>query len=281
MRDLIKERKRNHREFYLNKIKKGYGQGTGPDYKPWLDIFTLPSRFSKPSSYSSVKTGRDMHFASRLEANYALIQEYNPGVADINEQYPLLDIDLTRDISHKFGYRCPLNMFSEEAYVLTSDFRLTVSDGEGRFRSVIRTVKPSGKLKKDRVCEKLLIEREYWRIKGITDWKVVTEKQIDSRLADNLRVIMNAREKAGRLFGQPHSEEFMKIRKEYAEEFLSSGNMKIFMFNRHFEKENGLGEGAGNLIFLDLAGAGDLPVNLKGDIRITRFISEVLYGISD
>ena len=231
MRDLIKERKRNHREFYLNKIKKGYGQGTG--------------------------------------------------VADINEQYPLLDIDLTRDISHKFGYRCPLNMFSEEAYVLTSDFRLTVSDGEGRFRSVIRTVKPSGKLKKDRVCEKLLIEREYWRIKGITDWKVVTEKQIDSRLADNLRVIMNAREKAGRLFGQPHSEEFMKIRKEYAEEFLSSGNMKIFMFNRHFEKENGLGEGAGNLIFLDLAGAGDLPVNLKGDIRITRFISEVLYGISD
>ena len=26
MRDLIKERKRNHREFYLNKIKKGYGK---------------------------------------------------------------------------------------------------------------------------------------------------------------------------------------------------------------------------------------------------------------
>ena len=160
-----------NQEKYKEYLRKGRGQGTGAEYKAWINIQDFASH-GIVSRVKGHKTGRIHHLMSNNELAYFYLLDWSDEVKDIREQYPLLDLDSAAAIAARAGIKYPADNISGFPYVLTTDFMITTNQG-----LKARTVKMSSELNKERVLEKLEIERRYWEGNGI-GWKIVTENEI-------------------------------------------------------------------------------------------------------
>jgi hypothetical protein len=169
------------------RIDAGCGQGRGVDYQPaiWIRDFS-----SKGLSTQSLgwKTHRVHHFFSLLEFCYFLTLESSLIVIDIREQYPL-NSEETLFIAQECGVKHPQIPKTKELNVMTTDFVVTIKSNIG-VMDVARTVKPVEKLSSNRVLEKFEIERRYWEKRNVS-WGIVTEKEIDYVLVENMKWLHN------------------------------------------------------------------------------------------
>lgn len=166
------------------RIKQGFGQGHGRDYKPWLAVQSFSSR-GYASRVPGIKTGREHHVMSNLELDFFLTLEWSPRVLDVREQYPLHPIDETLAIAAGLGIRHPTNPKTKKPIVLTTDFLISVRNVP-RDTEEARAVKPASELQSLRTLEKLQIERFYWDARNV-NWGIVTEQDIPKSVSDNLR----------------------------------------------------------------------------------------------
>ena len=67
--------------------KEGRGQGTGEDYKPWINIQDFPS--NGLATRERVENKSHPPILSKLERDYFYVLEWNNIVVDIREQFPL------------------------------------------------------------------------------------------------------------------------------------------------------------------------------------------------
>ncbi len=179
------KRKRTTTEASIaRRIKEGYGQGTGAAYRPWLLVQDVPSQ-GLVHRIPGWKTGRVHHLFSNLERDYFYILEWSPSVQDIREQYPLLPPEETHKIAEQIGVRHPVDPKTQYPIVMTTDFALAI-DCNGECIQQARTIKPAAKLESQRTLEKLEIERLYWQARQI-DWGIVTEQEIPTTYANNIR----------------------------------------------------------------------------------------------
>lgn len=176
---MAKKRSGWNKRVYEKRLAEGRGQGEGMNYRPWLTIHDFPSR-GYAVRIKGQTIPREYHLMSRLERDYFTCLDWNDQVTDIREQYPMRLQDTLR-IADMAGIRHPADPGSGFPVVMTTDFLITTAD-----RIYARAVKPSEDLSKPRVLEKFEIERRYWKSKGI-DWKIVTEKQINTKRAANIR----------------------------------------------------------------------------------------------
>ncbi|XOQ14294.1 MAG: Heteromeric transposase endonuclease subunit TnsA [Shouchella clausii] len=167
-------------------IKEGRGTGSGIDYQPWLKIQDVSS-LGRSTRLKGIKTGRQHEFLSDLERNYFYLTEFSDVVLDIREQYPLLPQEETIVIAEELGIKHPVEPKTGDPIVMTTDFLLTVNEGQGVFE-VARTIKMKDELLKERVLEKFEIEREYWQRKNI-DWAIVTDEDIPKIVTRNISYI--------------------------------------------------------------------------------------------
>lgn len=165
-------------------VKEGRGQGSGKSYKPWITIQDFPSK-GRVSRTPGWKSDRVHHFMSDWELRYFYLLEWSDAVIDIQEQYPLLDLDLAFCIADEIGIKYPKDKNTDVSYVLTTDFVLTIQE-QGKSRKIARTVKMAEELKKKRTLEKLELEKVYWERQNV-DWAIVTEQEISRVFADNVR----------------------------------------------------------------------------------------------
>ena len=93
-------------------------------------------------------------------------------------------------IATDMGIKYPVDSQTGIPYVLTSDFMLTVNNN-GKQLQIVRTVKQSAELEKNRVIEKLELERRYYSAQGI-DWGIVTDNEIPRLLAENVEWVHSA-----------------------------------------------------------------------------------------
>lgn len=181
----MRRRRRNLTQPYVEKlIKEGRGQGEFGNYHPWMTVHDLSSSGYKVR-VSGNTVNRIHHLFSKNEYNYFLILDFSPDVIDIREQYPLLPLEETFDISLEIGVPHPRDVKTKELLALTTDFLITVR-GSNRVWYVPRTVKPASKLDNKRVIEKFEIERRYWARRG-KELGIVTPEQLPRQLCLNLR----------------------------------------------------------------------------------------------
>ncbi|MCM3491002.1 TnsA endonuclease N-terminal domain-containing protein [Alkalihalophilus marmarensis] len=167
-------------------IKEGRGSGIGSEYKPWLKIQDVSS-LGRSTRLKGIKTKRQHEFLSDLERNYFYITEFSDFIIDIREQFPLLPLEETIVIADELGIKHPADPKTGEPIVLTTDFLLTINNGQGVIE-VAHTIKMKDELLKERILEKFEIEREYWHRREI-DWGIVTEKEIHKSMARNISYI--------------------------------------------------------------------------------------------
>ena len=125
-------------------------------------------------------TGRIHHLLSNQELWYFYLLDWSEKTIDIREQFPLSELKDAIKIADRLGIRYPYDRKSGFPYVLTTDFLITTGQG-----TVARSVKLAKDLDNPRVCEKLEIERQYWKNQGI-EWRLVTENEISRVKARNI-----------------------------------------------------------------------------------------------
>ena len=127
----------------------------GKAYKPFIVIQDVPS-LGRSSRQCGIKTGRQHDFLSDLERNYFMNLEFLDEVVDIREQFPL-EIEETLLIAEELGIKHPTKPATKEPNTMTSDFCITIKEGNS-MRDIIRTTKYKKDLLDRRVMEKFAIE---------------------------------------------------------------------------------------------------------------------------
>src|SRR5437762_3055221 len=167
-------------------IMRGYGQGTGQGYKPWLDEEKIWAH--KPvTSLKGWTTGRVHYLVGELAHPYFYLVEWSERVLDIREQYPLFPLEETLTIAKSLGIRHPVHGQTRKPVVLVTDFLLTVRQ-EGESVQQARALASVASLEDQRTLNLLEIERQYWQARGI-DWGIATEREIPSAFASNVHAL--------------------------------------------------------------------------------------------
>jgi len=227
---------------YNKYLREGRGQGVGAKYKPWVHIQDFPSS-GMVSRVAGTTTGRIHHLMSNLELSLFYLLDWSDDVLDIREQYPLLDVTQAIDIAENANIRYPYDPKSGFPYVLTSDFYLETKQG-----AAVMSVKPSLELGKQRVREKLEIERRYWTVRGI-QWSIMTENEINRTKANNIEWLAQAKDLS--VFGL--SEAMQNACCKYFLESYSISGTAIGVFFKAVEMKFGLIAGMGLNIYKYLA----------------------------
>lgn len=169
--------------------KKGFGEGIGAEYQPWIRTRDISSRGVKHKILGHT-VHRVHHLLSTFERDCFVVFDWNDGVVDIREQFPLHPITETIEIAESLGYRHPARRVKrkqgwvEEYQVRTVDFRLTLQGVDG-FSDVLVTFKQSQELANVRTLDKLQIERTWAERRGLP-FRIMTERELPQTLVANL-----------------------------------------------------------------------------------------------
>jgi len=172
------------------KLLEGRATGRGINYKPWIKVHEFGSK-GRAHRLIGWKTNRIHQLLSDLELYFFLETQFNDYVIDIREQYPLLPLESTVLIAENLGIRHPtFNNKRGNEIIMTTDFVITIKKGH-LIKDIVRTIKYENDLSK-RNIDKLRIEKEYFNTKGINDWGIVTESDVNVVKARNLYAIYNS-----------------------------------------------------------------------------------------
>ncbi len=161
------------------KIKRGYGQGEGKDYKPFIRANRFPSN-GTCSIIPDWKTGRSVHCLSQGEAMAYYLLRWDDENIDIREQFPLWDEDFTntptRLIANQLCVTPPRG-------IMTTDFLVTRADGSLEAYSI-----KSNRNLSERTVQKLCIEMLYWNSRNVS-YTLAFKEDINQTLATNIRLV--------------------------------------------------------------------------------------------
>lgn len=165
------------------KIRENYGQGTGTDYKSFIEVRDFGSKGTCTTAVDWI-THRSVVLLSQVEYKIWLMLRWCDQVADIFEQYPL-DIAITKEIAESFGLKHPSS--KDGLLYMTTDFLVTLKNGE----QVAIYVKPDkDDWKRTRwTMEKAFIEKFYWTKYKEIKFLIVSNDDINTILCKNIETV--------------------------------------------------------------------------------------------
>lgn len=187
----------------------GRGTGTGADYQPWHQVTRDDPSSRGRSHLLNWRFGRLHHLLSDLELVAFGFATMLPGVVDLREQFPLAHDEHppelatyqvdgsgqsapgTLQVADDLGHRHPSvrKGDTQEPWVMTTDFLLTLRDGIGRTELLAISVKAVEDLNNERKLQLLRIEREYWRRQDVY-WLLLTPALYAALAANAIRIGM-------------------------------------------------------------------------------------------
>ncbi|MEP3389125.1 MAG: TnsA endonuclease N-terminal domain-containing protein [Reichenbachiella sp.] len=264
---------------YKTKIQQKRGLGTKGAYIPWIKV----GEFSNMGHSSRIKgliSGREHHFHSNLEAGLFYMLDLNPKVSDIREQFPLLDINLAKEIALQAGIKYP-HISDNEPHILTTDFLIDFNDN----RQLAITIKPIQNITK-RQLELFEIERRYWEANEIK-WIIATESELASR-----NYSLNCKDMHNCLRGfiqEDFQDELLQdIKTQIVDLHPNLSELTIPKFSSYIDNELGLTFGTTLRFIKSLIAKGLIQTNLETSITkikiehmTLKFNHETAIGKSD
>ena len=150
---------------YQRALKNKYGIGEGFDYKPWLRIQDVKSHGTRSLIFGR-KSQREHHMMSSIESELFYLAEFSDSVVDIREQFPILPLNYTQRVASILGIKHPIHPKTKEPVIMTTDQLLTTDSPQGISYHAV-SVKPESESGKQRVLEKIDIERVCWGLLGV------------------------------------------------------------------------------------------------------------------
>lgn len=238
---------------YQSKLKQKRGIGRGKDYIPWIKVREFSGKGNN-KRVLGLKSGRIHNFLSNFEASLFYIFDLDKNIEEIREQFPLLEVEIAKELAEEAGIRYPSDK-NDEPHILTSDYFLTYTDG----REVAITMKYLKDITK-RQLELFEVERRYWNVKGI-QWKIVTELEMPSK-----DLLMNYEDIHSALRGfieDNHSDEkFQVIISTIIEYYEHSNEISLTQFTNTIDSELKLQKGSTLRLFKVLIAKGLITTDL-------------------
>lgn len=169
--------------YLRTRIRRGRGVGNGLSYKPWLKIRDVPSQGTS-SSVSGIIFPRPYNLLSEPETTYFYLMERKSSTVDIQEQWPILDIDRTLELCAEYGVRHQYRKSYPEPF--TIDFLITTKSSDGKLICRAASIKTPEDAADPDVRQRLTIEYVWCRERGVP-WTLVDTSQFDKTLLGNLR----------------------------------------------------------------------------------------------
>lgn len=221
-----------------------------------------------------------------MERNYFYLTEHSALVVDIREQFPLLPPEETIVIADELGIRHPTEPKTGEPIVMTTDFVLTIDNGQDVFE-VAHTIKMKDELLDENVLKKFEIEREYWKRKDV-DWGVVTDEEIPKAMARNISYIHDYYDiQDYEVFQSMDEQHIGDLSLSLMQRLLNNKN-SIRTITNEFESDTHLPVGSGVTLFYYLLAQKIIvidmlkPLNLEQQIEIQSIdessLKKVKYG---
>ncbi|MBC2455651.1 TnsA endonuclease N-terminal domain-containing protein [Clostridium beijerinckii] len=229
-----------------------------------VTTFSSKGRVTRIYGY---KTKRIHHLQSDNQLRTFLLLEWDDRVKNIKENIELKDLEATIDNIENLRLDKFSNNENVELFQLHTNFLITVNKGEGEELIAI-SVKSLSELERKTAIEKMEIERRYWKAKGIKFY-VITEKEIDKQLVDNIKWIREAL-----------IDKSIKNKPELAEKlyfFLQKHvDKKLVNVFELFEVEEDIKEGTALFIFRYLLGIKEVSVDMKKSIDLNEKVADFI-----
>jgi len=239
-------------------LKEKRGEGEGAEYRPFLTIHDVPSH-GLSSRVLGRKTGRLHHVLSKLERAVVLTYDWEDGVDDLREQFPL-DREETRWIAKKMGVKHPKDPQTGVDIVMTTDVVVTTSL-DTKQSLLARAVKPAKDLNGNvRVLEKLEIERRYWNARQVA-WAVITELDISATRVGNLEWLLEMRS-LDRMIA-PHSHYWHDRCQQFLHALARAQGASMRWLSLHLEQQYGFRVGEALTVLRHLASNKRLVYDLE------------------
>ncbi|MBA4284395.1 MAG: hypothetical protein C0434_02540 [Xanthomonadaceae bacterium] len=173
-------------EAIASRLKAGYGQGHGKDYKPWFEATSIRSRGRLVRTVSTT-TGCPMNLVSELEGSIQLLGDFDLTVSEQYEQV-VLRPELTYPIARRLKVRHIRAWKGRHLLPMTTDLVFCFADNP-RGNQIAVSVKYQSDLtgrRGRRTNGQLAVEEQYHRMEG-RRYVVATEAHTPPLLMSNLR----------------------------------------------------------------------------------------------
>lgn len=147
------------------RIRAGYGRGTGSSYHGWFTIRDFSTK-GIATRFASIELNRVLLFLSNIELSSFLVAA-RQGLVDFWEQYPM-EREETVEIARSLGVKHPVYFGSNRPVVMTLDGVASFVRPTGELYREVLDCKPRFRLGDPRTLEKLAIHEEYARRHGWT-----------------------------------------------------------------------------------------------------------------
>lgn len=258
---------------YKTKLKQKRGVGRGKKYIPWIKVKEFSGKGNN-KRVLGLKSGRIHHFLSNFEASLFYIFDLDNNIEEIREQFPLLDVEIAKELAEEAGIRYPSDK-NGEPHILTSDYFLTYTDG----REVAITIKYLKDITK-RQLELFEVERRYWNAKGV-QWKIVTELEMPGKeLLLNYQDIHSALR--GFIEDNRSEEQFQEIISTIFENYEYSNEKSLIQFTNTIDSELNIQKGSTLRLIKVLIARGLITTNLtEALVNNERKMKDFNFKISD
>lgn len=186
--------KRWTEDLIARRFREGRGRGEQAAYTPWLYVQEFSSQGTQ-TRIPSLVIDRTIHTHSYIEKALYLVHEYEPGLVDYREQYPL-DRRVTLGAAQALGIRHPLYPITRVPVVMSIDAVVTRRRVDGSLDVSAWDAKPHAELANRRVVEKLTLHRAYCAHHHMPH-HVFTEKSVPKQRIRNIEWLRGAVLKPG------------------------------------------------------------------------------------
>ena len=202
-------------------LKNKYGIGEGFNYKPWLRIQDVKSHGIRSLIFGR-KSQREHHMMSSIEAELFYLAEFSDSVVDIREQFPILPLNYTQKVANMLGVEHPTHPNTKEPIIMTTDQLLTIDSTQGISYHAI-SVKPESESNKQRVLEKIDIERVCWELLGVK-FSYFTGNEL-TKTQNRHHVTKNAKKRSYNAEKITFSEKTKNVRQRREDELQATTNI--------------------------------------------------------
>lgn len=186
--------KRWTEELIKKRQKAGRGQGSASDYLPWISVQEFSSQGNQ-TRVPSLVFNRTVHTFSYIEHAMYLYHEFQPGLLDYREQYPM-DRSITLGAAKALGIRHPTYPVTRNPVVMTLDALVFRKAPDGTTAVSAWDAKPLAKLDEPRIREKLALHKAYCKFIGIPHY-LFTENSVSSNFIANIEWLRGSLPKPG------------------------------------------------------------------------------------
>ncbi|MCG5252492.1 MULTISPECIES: TnsA endonuclease C-terminal domain-containing protein [Brevibacillus] len=252
-------------------LAEGRGQGKNELYRPWLMVSDFPSRGRSTRIFSRI-ANRVVHLLTDSQLRYFYLLEWNHdgNLIDINEQYPLLDMELIIDQLDEPLVNRLKDRNTNLPHIMLTTFLVTAINEQGKEYQFARTIKDAAELEKKATLERLELQRLYWKFRNV-DFGIVTPNEIPTQRSKNIEWVLPALNIED--YGLTEPEMI-----QYAEQLLYSISSSYNPLNSiltSFDRQMKVEVGTGLLVFRYLIASRRIQINMDMEIKLDKTPSEI------